>query len=67
MTIVGLLEWFALDSKHEAELTDEPKQREIWIRLAELWAAAARWSREEAEHQAITPRLGRNSSSGTKS
>jgi hypothetical protein len=66
MTIVGLLEWFAMDSKHEAELTDEPKQREIWIRLAELWAAAARWSREEAEHRAISPGY-RNSSSGTKS
>jgi hypothetical protein len=46
MTIVGLFDWFALDSKHEAELTDDPKQREIW--LAELWAAAAQQGRDEA-------------------
>jgi hypothetical protein len=56
MTIIGLFDWFARDSKHEAELTDDPKQREMWIRLAELWEAAARQSRDEAEHRGISPR-----------
>ena len=50
-----LFDWFALNSKYVAEQTDDPKQREMWIRLAELWAAAARESREEAEHRAISP------------
>ena len=35
MTIVDLFEWFALDSKYVAEQTDDPKQREMWIRLAD--------------------------------
>ena len=49
----GLFDWFALNSKYVAEQTDDPKQREMWIRLAELWAAAARQSREEAGHRAV--------------
>ena len=48
-----LFDWFALNSKYVAEQTDDPKQREMWIRLAELWAAAARQSREEAGHRAV--------------
>jgi hypothetical protein len=38
-----LFDCFALDNKHAAaEQTDDPKQRETWMKLAELWAAAAR-------------------------
>jgi len=40
--LADLFDWLALDSKHEAEQTDDPKQREMWFRLSELWAAAAR-------------------------
>ena len=50
MTIADLFDWFALNSKYVAEQTDDPKQREMWIKLAEL---AARWSRDEAERRAI--------------
>jgi len=47
MTLADLFDWFALDSKHVAEQTDDPKQRERWMKLAELWAAAARQSCDE--------------------
>ena len=49
MTLADLFDWFALDSKHVAEQTDDPKQRERWMKLAELWAAAARQSCDEAK------------------
>jgi hypothetical protein len=51
--LVGF-DWFARASKHEADLTDDPKQREVWFRLAERWAAAARQSSDEAEHRTIS-------------
>ena len=31
MTLADLFDWFALDSKHVAEQTDDPKQRERWM------------------------------------
>ena len=49
MTLADLFDWFALDSKHVAEQTDDPKQRERWMKLAELWAAAAPQSCDEAK------------------
>jgi hypothetical protein len=56
MTLADLFDWFALDSKHVAEQTDDPKQRERWMRLAELWAAAARQSCDEAKRGYAAPR-----------
>jgi hypothetical protein len=56
MTITDWFDWFALESKYVAQQTDDPKQREVWIRLAELWASAARGSRDQAEHRGISPR-----------
>jgi len=41
MDLADLFDCFALDSKHAAEQTADPKQRERWMKLAELWAAAA--------------------------
>jgi hypothetical protein len=41
MNIVRVFDWFARDSAYAAEHTDEPRQRDIWIKLAELWKAAA--------------------------
>ena len=49
MHIAGLFEWFAQESWAAAELTHEQPQREIWLRLALMWALAALRSREEAE------------------
>jgi hypothetical protein len=39
----------AQESWAAAELTHEQPQREIWLRLALMWALAALRSREEAE------------------
>ena len=41
MDITSVFEWFAQESVFAAELTHEPRQREIWIRLAAMWASAA--------------------------
>ena len=49
MNLADLFDWFALESKHVAEQTDDPKQRERWMTLAELWAAAARQHCDEAK------------------
>lgn len=49
MDIAIVFEWFAPESVFAAELTHEQPQREMWIRLAEMWAsAAARWRHEDA-------------------
>ena len=49
MDMASVFEWFAQESMFAAELAHEPRQREIWARLAELWAsAAARCRHEEA-------------------
>jgi hypothetical protein len=45
MMKIGWFDWIALDSEHEAELANDPKQRESWIKLSKL---AALWSQEEA-------------------
>ena len=49
MDITSVFEWFAQESWAAAELTHEQPQREIWLRLALMWALAALRSREEAE------------------
>jgi hypothetical protein len=47
MNIAIVFDWFARDSLRAAEETDDPRQREILVKLAALWAAAARQSRDE--------------------
>ena len=49
MDMVSVFEWFAQESWAAAELTYDQPQREIWLRLALMWALAALLSREEAE------------------
>ena len=49
MDMTGVFEWFAQESWAAAELTHEQPQREIWLRLALMWALAALRSCEEAE------------------
>ena len=41
MDIASVFEWFAQESVFAAELAHEPRQREIWTRLAVMWASAA--------------------------
>ena len=47
MNIVRVFDWFARDSAYAAEHTDEPRQRDIWVKLAELWKVAALRSRRD--------------------
>ena len=47
MDITSVFEWFAQESVFAAELTHEPRQREIWTRLAVMWAAAAQCRPED--------------------
>ena len=41
MELASVFEWFAQESWAAAELTHEQSQREVWRRLAEMWASAA--------------------------
>ncbi len=41
MDIASIFDWFAQDSAYAAEHTDEPRQRGMWLQLAEQWEAAA--------------------------
>jgi hypothetical protein len=60
MNIVGVFDWFARDSAYAAEHTDEPRQRDIWIKLAELWKAAALAEETRQERRSLAPQnLGR--------
>ena len=47
-------DWFAQESMTAAEQTKEPIQREMWLRLALLWRAAAQQSRDEKQRLDIT-------------
>ena len=47
MDLASVFDWFAQDSIRAAEQTDEPRQREMWMKLSELWGAAAQRCREE--------------------
>jgi hypothetical protein len=47
MDTAGLFEWFAQESMRAAEQAKEPRQHEMYLRLAFMWAAAAQHSRCE--------------------
>jgi hypothetical protein len=47
MDLASVFDWFAQESTSAAEQTDEPRQREMWMKLSELWGAAAHRCREE--------------------
>jgi hypothetical protein len=55
MNIVRVFDWFARDSAYAAEHTDEPRQRDIWIKLAELWKAAALAEERRQERRSLAP------------
>jgi hypothetical protein len=55
MNIASVYDWFARDCMHAAEETDNPRQREILLKLAALWATAAQRSRDEASTQSTSP------------
>ena len=39
MDIASIFDWFARESMRGAEQTNDPKQREIFLKLAEKWAS----------------------------
>ena len=47
MDLPSVFDWFAQDSIRAAEQTDEPRKREILLKLASQWAAAAQRCRDE--------------------
>src|SRR5262249_58953190 len=51
MDIASVFDWFARDSVHAAEKSDDPRQRETLLKLALQWEAAAQQSRDEASPQ----------------
>ena len=51
MDIASVYDWFALESMHAAEHADDPRRREIFHKLADLWAAAAQKCRDEQRMQ----------------
>ena len=40
MDIASVFAWFAQESMRAADLAHEPRQREIWTRLAVMWGLA---------------------------
>jgi hypothetical protein len=54
--IASIFDWFAQDSRRAAEHTDDPKEREILLKPALQWAAAAERSHDEAATQSTPPR-----------
>jgi hypothetical protein len=54
MDTASVYDWFARDCMHAAEQTDDPRQREILLKLAVQWAAAAQQSRDEASTQSTS-------------
>jgi hypothetical protein len=55
MDIAILFEWFTHESMEAALQATEWKQREIFLRLALLWGAAAQQVRKEASEEPATP------------
>jgi precorrin-6x reductase len=47
MDTASIYDWFARDCMHAAEQTDDPRQREILLKLGVQWAAAAQQVRDE--------------------
>lgn len=55
MDSARVYDWFARDCMEAAEQTDDPRKREILLKLALLWAADAQRSRDEASTQSTSP------------
>ena len=66
MNIARVYDWFVRHCMDAAEQTDNPRQREILLKLAVLWAAAAQQSRDEASPQSMPPNTGGGARSGRR-
>jgi hypothetical protein len=47
MDLASVFDWFAQESGRAAEQANEPMQRDMFLRLALMWAAAAQQCRNE--------------------
>jgi hypothetical protein len=55
MNMASVYDWFARNCMQAAEQTEDPRQREILLKLAVRWAVAAQQSRDEASTQSTPP------------
>jgi hypothetical protein len=55
MDIATVYDWFARDCIDTAEQTDDPRSRELLLKLAVQWAADAQRTRDEASKQSAPP------------
>ena len=51
MDLAIVFDWFVQESKQAAEQTADPREREILLKLAWMWAASA----EQCRAEALTP------------
>jgi hypothetical protein len=61
MDIAIVFDWLAQDSVLAAELAADPMQREIWHRLALMWAVAAQQSDKASTNAASSHKFASNS------
>jgi hypothetical protein len=54
MDTASIYDWFARDCMHAARETEDPRQREILLKLAVEWAAAAQPIRDEASKRSTS-------------
>ena len=59
MKTASLFVWFARESLRAAATVNDPRERETWMKLAKMWAAAARLSSEEGLRDIAAKRLQR--------
>jgi hypothetical protein len=57
MDMASICAWFARDSLRAAAKNDDPREREVWMKYAEMWAALGRQSREKALQDIAAKRL----------
>jgi hypothetical protein len=57
MDIMSIFDWFASESMPSAEETNDLSKREMWTRLALMWAAAAKRNISDKHHRQHGRRL----------
>ena len=53
MDIASVFDWFAQESMRAAELSNEPRQHDTFLKLALLWAAAARQCQQSLDETTV--------------
>lgn len=59
MDMASVCAWFARESLRAAATIDNAREREIWMKFAEMWATVGRRSREKALQDIAANRLRR--------